>query len=77
MSKKRLGKRERMARKRKMSMRKTGHVIIMTTCSVCSMPETWKFNPAKAAKLGFKSKLVCGQCRSSNKTSAGVQAVGS
>jgi len=75
---KKLGKRERMARKRKISMRKTGHMTVMGCCSQCSTPETWKFNPAKANKIGFAPKrLLCGQCRSGNKTCAGVQVVGS
>jgi hypothetical protein len=77
MSKQRLGKRERIARKRRTSMRKQGHIVIRSQCSQCSKPETWKFNPAKANKISFKTKLVCGQCRSDNKTCAGVQAVGS
>lgn len=77
MSKRRLGKRERMARKRKISMRKQGHVTIMAKCSSCSTGSTWNFNPAKAKKISFKTKLVCGQCRSGNKTCAGVIPVGS
>lgn len=77
MSKQRLGKRERMARKHRNSMRKTGHMGVFTHCSVCSKPGTWEFGPSKAKKIGLDTKLVCGQCRSSIKTSAGVQAVGS
>jgi len=77
MSKKRLGKRERIARKRRISMRKQGHMTIIGPCDICTKPGAWKFNPAKAKKIGFRTKLVCGQCRSSNKTRAGVQAVGS
>jgi hypothetical protein len=77
MSKQRLGKRERMARKRRISLRKQGHVIILCACSVCSKPGEWKFGPAKAKKLGPFTKMVCGQCRSGNKTRAGAQAVGS
>jgi hypothetical protein len=77
MSKQRLGKRERAARKRKISMRKTGHIVIVTKCSVCSEPGTWRFGPSKANKLGFNSKLVCGQCRSGDKTCAGAPVVGS
>lgn len=76
MSKKRLGKRERMARKRRNSMRKQGHVTIMGTCAICSKRETWEFNPAKAKKLRIHTKLVCGQCRSSIRSCAGVPAVG-
>jgi hypothetical protein len=60
-----LGKRERMARKRKMTMRKTGHMTVIGKCNQCSKPETWKFNPAKSSKIGFEPKmLLCGQCRS-------------
>ena len=77
MSKKRLGKRERIARKRRISMRKQGHIWIQTLCSLCSKPETWWFGPGKAKKIGFGTKLVCGQCRSGDKTSASVQVVGS
>ena len=77
MSKQRLGKRERIARKRRNSMRKQGHMTIMSACALCSTPETWSFGPSKAKKVGFNPKLVCGQCRSNSKTRAGVQAVGS
>jgi hypothetical protein len=77
MSKKRLGKRERMAGKRKISMRKQGHTWIQSLCSRCSKPGEWYFGPAKAKKLSFNTKLVCGQCRSGNKTSTGASAVGS
>ena len=79
MSKQRLGKRERMAGKRKNSMRKHGHLWIQSKCAICSETATWKFNPAKANKISFNPKLVCGQCksRSGNKTSPGVQLVGS
>lgn len=64
MSKKRLGRRERMAGKRRISMRKHGHVWIMSKCDKCSGFSTWKFNPAKASKIGFTRKLVCGRCKS-------------
>jgi len=75
--KKNLGKRERMARKRKISMRKTGHLFITSKCALCSMPGTWKFGPSKSNKIGFGPKrLLCGQCRRSDKTRAGVPAVG-
>jgi hypothetical protein len=61
-----LGKRERAARKRKISMRKTGHMVVMTLCDRCSEPGTWRFGPAKASKIVFApDKLLCGQCRSS------------
>lgn len=74
---KNLGKRERMARKRRISMRKTGHVVIMSQCAGCSKPGTWEFGPAKARKIGFAPKrLFCGQCRRSDKTCAGVPVVG-
>lgn len=76
MSKKRLGKRERAARKRRNSMRKRGHMGVIGLCDVCSKPETWKFGPGKAKKIAFGTKLVCGQCRSSIRSCAGVQAVG-
>jgi len=72
-----LGKRERMARKRRNSMRKTGHMAISAKCDQCSKPGTWKFGPAKARKIGFApKKLLCGQCRSDNKACAGVPVVG-
>ena len=75
---KNLGKRERMARKRRMSLRKRGHMTIMACCDQCSKPATWKFGPAKARRIGFSpKKLLCGQCRSDNRARAGVQAVGS
>jgi hypothetical protein len=75
--KKKLGKRERAARKRRISMRKTGHMVVMALCDLCSKPETWKFGPAKANKIGFApNRLLCGQCRSGIRSCAGVQAVG-
>jgi hypothetical protein len=77
MSKQRLGKRERMAGKRKMSMRKQGHTWIQTKCSQCSTWGEWHFGPGKAKKLSFNTKLVCGQCRSGNKTRPGDPTVGS
>lgn len=78
MSKSRLGKRERKARNRRMSMRKTGHTMIMSHCDLCSKPDTWKFGPSKSNKIGLcPKKLVCGQCRSGNKTCASDQVVGS
>ena len=76
--KKKLGKRERMAKKRRNSMRKSGHMTVMGRCDNCSMSWTWRFNPAKSNKIGFVPKrLLCGQCRSSNKACAGVTTVGS
>jgi hypothetical protein len=73
-----LGKRERMARKRRTPLRKHGHMAVMKPCDNCSEPSTWEFGPAKANKIGFAPKrLLCGQCRSGNKTCAGATAVGS
>lgn len=76
MSKQRLGKRERMARKRINSFRKTGHLTVITRCSVCSEPGTWKFGPSKADKIAHDTKMVCGQCRSCIKSRTGVPVVG-
>ena len=75
MSKKRLGRQERMAGKRRISMRKQGHIWIQAACAICSVFSTWKFNPAKAKKIGFNPKLVCGQCksRSGDNTCAGAK----
>jgi hypothetical protein len=72
-----LGKRERMARKRKDSQRKHGHMTIMGVCGKCSKPWTWEFGPAKSSKIGIApKKLLCGQCRSDNKACPGATAVG-
>lgn len=62
MSSKRLGKRERVARKRKISMHRTKS-ITSGSCSKCSTPVRCKFGPGKDKSLFFK--LVCGQCRKS------------
>ena len=74
MSKQRLGKRERMARKCK--QHKQGGLVVSTTCSRCSEPRMWKFGRAKASKITFNTKLVCGQCRSNEKSRTGASVVG-
>jgi len=74
---KKLGKRERMARKRRNPLRKSGHMAVMAMCDGCSKPGTWKFGPAKANKIGLAPKrLLCGQCRSGNTARPGVPVVG-
>ena len=77
MSKQRLGRRERMARKRKISMRKHGHMFVQAKCAYCSAFSTWEFNPAKAKKIGFDTKMVCVRCKSNievfNETCAGAE----
>lgn len=67
MSSKRIGKRERAARKRKTSMRS----MTIGNCSYCTERVTWKHGRKKGFK-SFTTKLVCGQCRKVNHTCAGV-----
>lgn len=66
MSKQRLGRRERAARKRKTSMRS----ITMACCSVCTEWVTWKHGRKKSGN-SFLPNIVCGQCRKVNQTRAG------
>lgn len=66
MSKQRLGRRERMARKRKITMRST----CMGPCTKCSAYVTWKYG-RKKDNNAFAAKLVCGQCRKVNQARAG------
>jgi hypothetical protein len=65
MSSKRLGKRERLARKRKISIRRTKTCTTVGSCSKCATPTTCRIGPHKEKSLFFK--LVCGQCRKSGK----------
>lgn len=62
MSSKRLGKRERAAKKRRISIRRTKSTT-HGSCERCSTPVTCKLGPGKEKSLFFK--LVCGQCRKS------------
>lgn len=63
MSAKRLGKRERVAKKRRISIRH--RTVTFGCCSVCSTPVTWKCGRTK--EKSFFTKLVCGQCRKTAK----------
>lgn len=63
MSIQRLGKRERVAKKRRISIRR--RTVTLGCCSRCETPMTWKCGRTK--EKSFFTKLVCGQCRKPDK----------
>lgn len=75
MSKRRLGKRERMARKKRIDERM--RPVKMASCVICSEWEASKIGNRKGIFLLRPKSFVCGQCRKVNRTRSGAPIVGS